>query len=194
VLQQKPDWYASAVARAVADSVLLYQSPAGGWPKNTNLATPPSVAFLAGTDADLLANTIDNDATTLPMQFLALMVQATRDARYRRAFERGLDYLLAAQYPNGGWPQYFPLREGYYSRITYNDNAMVRVLAVLRDAAAGRPPYAFVDASRRAKAGAAVARGIDVILRTQVRQDGKLTTAPGPTPSSPTITRAGGLE
>ena len=45
------------------------------------------------------------------MRFLALMVQATRDIRYRAAFDRGVDYLLAAQYPNGGWPQYFPLRK-----------------------------------------------------------------------------------
>ena len=37
------------------------------------------------------------------------------------AFTRGFDYLLAAEYPKGGWPQFFPLREGYYSRITFND-------------------------------------------------------------------------
>ena len=86
-----------------------------------------------------------------------------------------MDYLLAAQYPNGGWPQFFPLRDGYYSRITYNDNAMVNVLTVLRDAAAGKPPYAFVDEARRVKARAAVSRGIDIILRTQLKQDGKLT-------------------
>ncbi len=121
------------------------------------------------------ANTIDNDATTTPMRFLALMVQATRDIRYRAAFERGVDYLLAAQYPNGGWPQYFPLRKGYYSHITYNDDAMVNVLTVLRAAAAGKPPYDFVDQSRRARSAAAVARGIDCILHTQIRQDGKLT-------------------
>ena len=85
------------------------------------------------------------------------------------------DYLLAAQYPNGGWPQYFPLRKGYYSHITYNDDAMVNVLTVLRDAAAGKPPYDFVDAARRARAAAAIARGIDCILRTQIKQNGKLT-------------------
>ena len=79
------------------------------------------------------------------MQFLARMVHATGDARYRAAFDRGVDYLLAAQYPNGGWPQFFPLREGYYSHITFNDNAMISVLTVLREAAAGKPPYAFVD-------------------------------------------------
>jgi PelA/Pel-15E family pectate lyase len=46
---------------------------------------------------------------------------------------------------------------------------------VLRDAAAGKPPYGFVDDARRARARAAVVRGIDVILRTQVKQEGKLT-------------------
>ena len=71
------------------------------------------------------------------------------EARYRASFLRGFDYLLAAEYPGGGWPQFFPLRAGYYSRITFNDNAMVNVLTVLRDAAAGNAPYAFVDEARR---------------------------------------------
>jgi PelA/Pel-15E family pectate lyase len=176
ILRQKLDWYASAEARAVADSVIQHQSSQGGWPKNTDLATPPGSGEAA---ADALeadrANTIDNGSTTTPMRFLALMVEATGQARYREAFVRGLDYLLAAQYSNGGWPQFFPLRKGYFSHITYNDSAMVNALAVLRDAAAGKSPYDFVDEGRRAKASAAVARGIDCILRTQVRQNGKLT-------------------
>jgi PelA/Pel-15E family pectate lyase len=176
LIEQKPGWYGSAAARTIADAVLVYQSPHGAWPKNTDLTKPPATpAALAAIHASGEANTIDNDATTLPMRFLALMVQATGDARYRAAFEGGVDYLLAAQYPNGGWPQFFPLRAGYYSRITYNDNAMVNVLTVLRDAAAGKPPYAFVDEARRVKALTAVERGIDVILRTQIRQDGRLT-------------------
>ena len=176
VLEQPAAWYASAAARAVADAVLVYQSPHGAWPKNTDLtrplATPDAVAAMHASGD---ANTIDNGATTEPMRFLALVAQATGEPRYRAAFERGVDYLLAAQYPVGGWPQYFPLRAGYYSRITYNDNAMINVMTLLRDAAAGKPPYAFLDAARRAKARAAVDRGIDIILRTQVRQDGKLT-------------------
>jgi PelA/Pel-15E family pectate lyase len=103
------------------------------------------------------------------------MVQATGEARFRQAFERGVDYMLAAQYANGGWPQFYPVREGYYSHITYNDGAMIRVMTVLRDVAAGQTPYDFVDQDRRAKASAAVARGLDCILRTQIKQDGKLT-------------------
>ncbi len=167
ILRQAPEWYASGEARAAADNVIQYQSPQGGWPKNTDLTAWPPSAGAPG------PATIDNGATTRPMRFLALMAQAVGEAGYREAFERGIDYLLASQYPNGGWPQYFPLREGYYSRITYNDNAMVNVLALLRDVAAGKAPYGFVDEARQAEAAAA--RGVDLILRTQVKQEGKLT-------------------
>ena len=169
IFHQPREWYASADALAAADSVILYQTHVGGWPKNTDLLEPPSSRDEVGRP------TIDNGATTTPMRFLALVIDGTDDARYQQAFERGMDYLFAAQYANGGWPQYFPLREGYYSRITYNDNAMVNVLELLRDASVGDAPYAFVDQMRRTKAAAAVARGIDVILRSQIKQDGQLT-------------------
>lgn len=169
IFRQPREWHASREARIAADSVILYQTPSGGWPKNTDLLAPPSSPDSVGQP------TIDNGATTTPMRFLALVVNGTGDAIYQQAFERGMDYLFAAQYPNGGWPQYFPLREGYYSRITYNDNAMVNVLELLRNASVGDGPYAFVDQARRTKASAAVARGIDAILQSQIKQDGQLT-------------------
>ena len=175
ILRQKPEWYASAGARTIADNTLRWQSPEGGWPKNTDLAAAPSPETLAELLRHGGTNTIDNGATTTPLRFLALMVRATRDPRYRAAVDRGFDYLLAAQYKSGGWPQYFPLRKGYYSHITYNDDAMINVLTVLRDASAAKPPYEFVDVARRARAAAAVARGTDCVLRTQIKQDGKLT-------------------
>jgi PelA/Pel-15E family pectate lyase len=175
VLAQPAAWYASPEAAAVAASVIQYQTPAGGWPKNTDMTAPPSAEFLAETKPDHRAATIDNGATTTQLAYLARFVAATGDAAAQAAFERGFDYLLAAQYANGGWPQYFPLREGYYTHITYNDDAMVNVLVVLREAAAGRAPYAFVDSDRRARATAAVERGVACILRTQVRQAGRLT-------------------
>ncbi len=176
VLRQKPEWYASTSARAIADNVISWQSPQGGWPKNTDLGTgPPPPEVFAQAQRSGTASTIDNGATTTPMCFLALVVQSTRDTRYSAAFDRGIDYLLAAQYQNGGWPQYFPLRKGYYSHITYNDDAMVNVLTILRNVAAGKAPYEFVDQARRARAAEAVARGIDCIMRTQIKQDRKLT-------------------
>lgn len=174
ILKQPAEWYASAEARAIAGTILHYQDPSGGWPKNTDMTVPPSAEFLA-LKPSARAPTIDNKGTTTQLAYLALVVTATGDAALRTAFERGFDYLLAAQYPNGGWPQFYPLLKGYYSHITYNDNAMVNVLIVLRDAGEGAPPYGFVDAGRRARAVAAVDKAVDCILRTQVKQDGKLT-------------------
>ncbi len=174
-LRQDSDWYASAEAKEVADSVIQYQSPQGGWPKSTNLAKPPRTPDDIPPLGRGRANSLDNEATTLPMAFLARVAHATGEAKYRASFLRGVDYLLAAQYPNGGWPQFWPLREGYYSRITYNDGAMIRAMTILHDVACGQPPYDFVDASYRGRAADAVARGIGCILKTQIEQDGKLT-------------------
>jgi PelA/Pel-15E family pectate lyase len=171
VLRQPPAWYAGDEARGVAAAMLAWQSPAGGWPTDTDTTVAPTPANPAGKRAP----TFDDEATTRPLHHLARVITATGDATLRAAFERGFDYLLAAQYPNGGWPQYFPLRKGYYSHITFNDAAMVDVMTLLRDAAAGRAPFAFVDEARRARAAAAVARGLACTLRLQLRHEGRLT-------------------
>ena len=176
-LEQPPAWYGSADAVRVADQVLLYQRRTGGWPKNIDMAR-------ALTEDERLAldqakaetdSTIDNGATTTQVRFLALVYSATRTERFRNAFEAGFDFLLAAQYPNGGWPQFFPLRDDYSRHITFNDDATVRVMEVLRDAAGGKTPFTFVDARRRALASKAVERGIALILKAQVRVNGRLT-------------------
>jgi PelA/Pel-15E family pectate lyase len=172
---QPAAWYAGAEASGIAASILQYQTASGGWPKNTDMTQPPSAEFLASDKEDHRAPTIDNGATTTQLDFLARVFTATGSASCRAGVERGLDYLLAAQYPSGGWPQFFPLIKGYYTHITYNDNAMVNALTVLRLTARGQVPYAFVDADRRARAAGAVAKGLACILRTQVKQNGVLT-------------------
>lgn len=166
-------WLASETARGIAENLLLYQYPSGGWPKNIDMAAPLSPAQRAELEDRAHHDaTIDNGATTTQIRFLARIFAVTQEPRYRAAVERGLDYLFAAQYPNGGWPQYFPLRKGYYTHITFNDDAMVNVLEVLRDVAEGRPPYGWIDSERRGRAKKAVSRGIDCILMCQVIQEG----------------------
>ena len=171
ILELDAGWYATPQARDIADAVVKHQSPEGGWPKNTSLIVPPDEAPVD----DGLKNTFDNQATTLPMAFLARIIRADERPGDRAAFDRGLDYVLAAQYPNGGWPQFYPLRRGYWSHITFNDDAMIRIMVLLRDIATGAPPYEFVDAGRRARAAEAVTRGTRLILSTQIRQNGELT-------------------
>ena len=175
--RQPADWYGTAEARAIAGSVRQYQTAAGGWPKNRDMTVPPSAAFLADTAYDHRAPTIDNGATYTQIRFLAAV--ASHDGAdlelNRAAVVRGLQYLLAAQYANGGWPQYFPLRPGYYTHITFNDDAMIGVLELLRDVAAGGEPFAWVEPPLRARAAAAVGQGIACILRCQIVVGGRKT-------------------
>jgi PelA/Pel-15E family pectate lyase len=177
-LRQPAAWYGGSEAAAVADAVLLHQRATGGWPKNEDMARrlkPDERARLEAAKADT-DSTIDNGATLTQVRFLALVHEANRQARYRAAAEAGIDYLLRAQYPNGGWPQCFPLREDYSRHVTLNDGAMVGVMTLLGQVVDGRPPYAWVDAGRRAKARDAAARGLALILSLQLRApDGRRT-------------------
>ena len=177
VLKRDANWYGSDDARRIADNVLLYQRDSGGWPKNIDMAT----VLRDGTKAALLKqkteidSTIDNGATYTQLRYLARVYGARADDRYKQAFINGIEYLLKAQYANGGWPQFFPLHRGYYTHITYNDDAMIGVLELLRDIAKKKATYAFVDDALRTRASTAVEHGIECILKTQVVVDGKLT-------------------
>jgi PelA/Pel-15E family pectate lyase len=180
VLEQPSDWYGSSEARRIADAVLTYQRASGGWPKDIDMTRPATDADaelkLRSTAAERVPDaTIDNGATTTQMRFLALVSRASGDSRYRDAVIRALDYLLKAQYPSGGWPQFYPLRADYSRYVTFNDNAMINVMTVLSSVARAGAPFDGIDPDRRARARAAVDKGIDVILKTQIRVAGRLT-------------------
>src|SRR6185436_12090411 len=93
----------------------------------------------------------------------------------KEAFNKGMDYLLSSQYENGGFPQYYPLKKGYYTHITFNDDAMIGVLRVLREIARMADDYKFVDEPRRVRAEAAVSKAIPLILKLQVVIDNNKT-------------------
>lgn len=168
-LRQKPEWYGTRAALRVAENVLLYQRETGGWPKNIDMAAPISEREQAQLFRQRKQeSTIDNGATYSQMIFLARVYSATRQGRFREAFVRALDALLEAQYGNGGWPQVFPNATGYARHITFNDDAMIGVMTLLRDVARGERDYRFVDAKRRAKAARAVEKGVKCILNCQI--------------------------
>jgi len=168
-LKKPDDWFRGDEAVRVAANILSFQSDEGGWPKNTDTVSKPYTGRRAK-----LKPTFDNGATTDELRFLARMFKATKDERYEKAFAKGLDYILKAQYPNGGWPQYYPPGKGYSRHITFNDNAMVRLMLFLREVATTER-YAFVPTERREAAQAAFDRGIECILKCQIKVDGTLT-------------------
>lgn len=170
--RQPVEWYATAEGRRVADIVLSFQTPSGGWSKRTDMAAHarrPGEAF--GVESGYIP-TFDNAATTTQLRIMARAYKATHDKAYREAFLKGLRLILAAQFPNGGWPQNFPLTGGYHDYITYNDETMVNLLSLLRDVAERQPLYAFVPAKLRWQAQAAVRRGLDCVLATQIVVNG----------------------
>ncbi|MDA1192347.1 MAG: pectate lyase [Candidatus Poribacteria bacterium] len=156
------DWFASDEGRRIAHHILTYQSPDGGFPKNTDMASKP----YEGDPADIQPM-FDNGATYQHLPFLAHTFWATEDETYANAVINGIDYILAAQYQNGGFPQRYPLRGGYPDRITFNDGAMIGVMRFLQTVFED-PDYAFVGAERVVKAREAWGRGIALILKAQV--------------------------
>ena len=183
-LEQPSAWYASAEARHIADHIVSFQTPAGGWGKNMPRGGPLRqrgqhyVVAEGPKDAWTFVGTIDNDATTTELRFLA-RVQAqlagADGARYRAAFIQGVRYLLAAQYPNGGYPQVYPLNGGYHDAITYNDNAFSEVVAVLGAVAQRQDDYAFVPPALAADARQARDQALRLIVANQVVVNGQRT-------------------
>jgi PelA/Pel-15E family pectate lyase len=195
-LNRDAAWYGAPEARHIADVVVSFQTPAGGWSKNLDFSGGPRVPGQSYTPDNLskhpseddfdapkdphwnYVGTLDNDATNTELHFLALVSGATPGAggeAYRASFLRGIRYLLAAQFPNGGWPQVWPLEGGYHDAITYNDNAVSESAQTLTAVAAGTGNYAFVPAELRRQAAASADRALQCILATQVVVKGQRT-------------------
>jgi len=171
-------WYATEEARTVADHVVQWQTATGGWTKSGDYTRARAAA---DDHHDVWSpGTFDNNATLYEMRFLALVAQAggddPRTTAWRASFLRGLDYVIAAQYPNGGFPQIYPLVGGYHDAITFNDDAMVHILELCRDIAAQKAEFEFAHATSAERARDALARGIECLLATQLRDaDGRRT-------------------
>ena len=172
-------WYGSDEAKAAAENVLLYQKNAGGWEKNKNfhqLLSDSDKVDIEKSKSKIGA-TFDNGATITELKFLARVYSQQKDERFKQAFEKGLKYIFAAQYKNGGWPQFYPYRGGYSNHITYNDNAMVNTMNFLKEIYTNNNEYASLKISKKTKAKAKKAfdMGVECILKTQIKVDGKPT-------------------
>ena len=176
---QDENWFASAEATSIAENVLLYQRNIGGWPKNIQMQKPLSEVEkqkLIDLKSDPIECTTDNGATCQEMLFLSKMYKKNPDEKYKIAFLKGIDYLLAAQYENGGWPQFYPLMKGYYTHITYNDDSMVNILELFKEIKNKSDFYSISPTPDVVnKIEIAFNKGIDCILKTQYKQNGQLT-------------------
>lgn len=177
VMQAQPGQpsYAPEQVREIAANVLLFQRANGGWPKDYDM-----LAILTEEQKQAVRDsrtrndtTFDNHTTHSQVDYLARAFAATGEPAYRDACERGFDFMLAAQHATGGFPQKWPAPKGFSAHITFNDGVMIGILTVLKDAADGRPHFAWLDSLRREKAAGAVRRGIACIVACQSRVKGE---------------------
>ncbi|WP_047550593.1 pectate lyase [Psychroserpens sp. Hel_I_66] len=172
-------WFVTSEAKQIATNVLLYQRNIGGWPKNVQMHLPLSEELKEGLLEKKKTNdgaTTDNGATIQELLFLSKIYAQTKDETYKNAFLKGLDYILEAQYDNGGWPQFYPLKKGYYTHITYNDDSMVNIMNFLKNLKDNTSYYSIVPSkSQLEKINEAFKKGVDCILKTQYKQNGVLT-------------------
>jgi PelA/Pel-15E family pectate lyase len=199
-IDQPADWYTSPDALRMATNVVSYQVADGGWSKNIDMTSNPRVSggrydtdntnrYTDPADFDKPVDehwhyiaTLDNDSTYMQIRFLAhvtaALLAAHRDTEaetFRSSVQRGVEYLLESQYPNGGWPQVWPMEGGYHDAITQNDDAMLHAIEVLQDVGDNAADYNYLPAAMRKRAAVAAKKGIARLLSLQIMVNGKRT-------------------
>ncbi|MDX1391713.1 MAG: pectate lyase, partial [Rheinheimera sp.] len=147
-----------------------------GWSKRTDMRIARQSGQQYGSEPDYVP-TFDNDATSTQLHWLADYyphASASLQTKIAAAIERGVKLVLAAQYPNGGFPQSYPLRGGYHDAITLNDDALYQLMQLLWQVAQ-TDKFAMLPAGLRRQAGEAYYRAVDWLLANQVMVKGKRT-------------------
>lgn len=161
----------------IADNILYFQRNNGGWPKNYDMRavlTPEQITNVVKTKS-VLHTTFDNSTTYTHIYYLAQVYTLTKIEKYKQGCLKGFDFIFKSQFANGGWPQYFPLENGYSRHITFNDGAYMGIMNMLEKVIDNDPNFAFLDTKTREKVTASYQKGIDCILKTQIIDQGKLT-------------------
>ncbi len=106
--------------------------------------------------------TFDDYSTTEATRFFLRLYKATGDPKHKAVLDKALDFILEAQYPDGGWPQRFPGAEkdhDYSAARTFNDDVSYDAIQVLLEAHEQLGEERF---------HAAAIRGMDFYLKSQL--------------------------
>jgi PelA/Pel-15E family pectate lyase len=156
----------------IAENILLYQNQDGGWAKNVDLLRVLSDEEKKTLHENLGKNgrsTLDNRNIYPQITYLSHLYVLTEKKIYRDAVLRGIEYILQEQRPSGGW------RGWDVDAVTFNDDVMAGTLTLLKAITEHRKPYYWIPESVRKRAESAVARGVECILKCQIKREGQLT-------------------
>lgn len=130
------------MASEVADALAKVQAESGGWPARARLSGPrPKTSDM------------DDNRTQACVLFLAELAEVEPAPGHRDVMLPGLDLLLKAQYPSGGWPQVYPPPEdqdNYRRYHTINDATIPDYMRTLLTAYRVLGEQRYLDAVLRA--------------------------------------------
>ena len=166
-------WFKSDKAKNIANNIISWQTPEGGWPLMNTTNEPSSDDESALSPWGRHGTFIH--ATTNEIKFLSRIFQATGEEKYKQSVLIGLHYIFEAQTQTGGWPKAYPLvGDDYKKHNTFNDGAMENIMFLLKEMQEN-DTYAFLDSSQMAMVNERYNLGIDCILKSQIVTNGKLT-------------------
>lgn len=136
------EYYYSAAEKA-ASAIVKGQRPEGGWNYMIDFAGEESISQwynTIGKNGWRLEefqhyygnSTFDDKVTADAARFLLRIYLEKREITFKAALEKVIDFILKSQYPEGGWPQRYPLRydfskdgkPDYSSLLTFNDDVI----------------------------------------------------------------------
>ena len=142
-----------AYSKKVANALIFGQHPLGGWHYFINFDKKGLAGWYRDTASQFIVGweeyrhyygncTNDDNVTQGAKKYLMRLYATTLEPAYLEPLRKALNFMLISQYPNGGWPQRYPLRyefahdgfPDYTSYYTLNDGAMNNIIDVLVEA------------------------------------------------------------
>ncbi|MCF6409701.1 pectate lyase [Pseudalkalibacillus salsuginis] len=182
ILNKEPDEFTGDIDTVIerADNILTWQMEHGGWSKGIDHSRSwdgeERRSEWVNSDGVELG-TIDNDATVKEIYYLAEAFSVTKDERYKKSIEDGIDFLMDLQYDTGGFAQVYPRRGNYSDMVTFNDEAMIRVLEMFDDILNQKYPFntEVIDDRLYQTLEESMEKAVDYILEAQIEAEGRLT-------------------
>ncbi len=156
-------------ARRAADALVFGQHPLGGWhyfidfdPKGlADWYEHQASHYTYGYEEyrHYYGNcTYDDNVTAGAALYLLRFYRTTLEAAYRAPVLKALEFVLQSQYPNGAWPQRYPLRyefahhgfPDYTAYYTLNDGVHANNVHLLVEAYETLGDQRYLDAAQRA--------------------------------------------
>jgi len=168
--------YSPEQYKAVAQNLLLMQRANGGWRENMDpfKVLSEEEREQLNRDQSLDDTSFDNNNTYPQVAYLYEAYERSGNVAFRDAAYCGLLFILEQQTLTGGWTHSPPRNHTWRGYITFADDVMPGILHCLREVSTGAYPFMSVDIETRKRAAEALRKGEALILKLQLRRDGKL--------------------